>query len=282
MKSGLDAYLARLAAELRKRGLADASIVEEARGYLTDATEAALQHGLAPEEAERDAIARFGDPGVVASSFAAARYRVRNRVVLLFAVIVGVAIAYVDSRPRWDDTGVTAFVLLLSAAVFALIAPQRPWLWALAVGVWIPVQALVRAPSPGSLPMLVVLAFPVAGAYAAVLARRMLAVSRPAERDRPPTGVHLREKTKRGYRMPHLSEPEARAQLVPLLERFAPGMRGPSGTIETLTLLEESTDAKGHMRRYRAVFGNGAAIICTIVEATDRRGRSVSLEPAPE
>ena len=173
----VDTYLARLSSELSKRGLVDARIVEEAHGHLTDAAERAIESGLSPDEAEREAISRFGSPETVANIFAAERFAVLNRVLFLAAVLIGIGIAYVDSRPTWDDTGVTAFALLTSAAVFGLARPQRPWLWALAIGIWIPLFAIVRTPAAGSLVMLVVLAFPLAGAYAGMAVRRVIAVA---------------------------------------------------------------------------------------------------------
>jgi uncharacterized membrane-anchored protein len=88
---------------------------------------------------------------------------------------VGLAIAWVDSRPTWDDAGVTAFALLLSAAVLAVIVPRRPWRWAMAVGVWIPLSIVVRQPSLRNvLGGFVILAFPLAGAYGGSLMRRMM------------------------------------------------------------------------------------------------------------
>ena len=94
--------------------------------------------------------------------------------VVLSGVAFGLAIAYMDSRPHFDDAGITAGLLLISAGLLGLIAPQRPWLWALAVGIWIPAQAMVRHPEPKALLMLAVLAFPLAGAYAGMAMRRML------------------------------------------------------------------------------------------------------------
>jgi hypothetical protein len=275
MRSEIETYLARLAAELRKRGLTDPRILEEARGHLMDATERAVGRGLPRDAAERDAVARFGAPDVIAANFAGSRHRVRSRVLFVLAAVVGLTIAYVDSRPGWGQTAVTAFSLLLSAAVIGFIGSGRPWLWALAIGGWIPLHSLARAPSPDSLAMLLALAFPFAGAYAGLLARRMHDAS-PGH----PKVLHLEERARRSYRMPQLTEPEARAHLMPVLERFGPELGGPSGAIESLTLLEESTDPLRHVRRYRAVFGNGTAITCTIAQSSDRRRRSVSLEPA--
>lgn len=88
------------------------------------------------------------------------------------AAAIGLAVAWVDSRPSWDDTGVTAGALALSAAVFAALSPSRPWRWALLVGAWIPALALARGQGPAAL---LALAAAAVGAYAGSGARRMLA-----------------------------------------------------------------------------------------------------------
>jgi hypothetical protein len=94
--------------------------------------------------------------------------------VLLVAIVLGLVIAYVDSRPHFDDAGITAGLLLMSAGMLSVIAPQRPWRWALAIGIWIPLHAIVQHPGPGALAMLAVLAFPFAGAYAGMVMRHAL------------------------------------------------------------------------------------------------------------
>jgi hypothetical protein len=78
MSAPVDAYLALLGCELRKRGLADSRIVEEAREHLVDAIQEGLDRGLSVEAAERQAFARFGPPEIVAAGFARERYRMLN------------------------------------------------------------------------------------------------------------------------------------------------------------------------------------------------------------
>jgi len=51
---------------------------------------------------------------------------IRELTIAAVAVVAGLAIAWVDSRPTWDDTGVTAGALLLAAA-FAAGAGLRWW-----------------------------------------------------------------------------------------------------------------------------------------------------------
>ncbi len=99
-----------------------------------------------------------------------------GRIVPVVAAVVGLAIAYVDSRPGWDDAGVTAFSMLLAAGVFGLVSPRRPWVCALAVGAWLPARAIALAPSPAAFAMLFVLVFPFAGAYLRFGLRRLLAL----------------------------------------------------------------------------------------------------------
>jgi hypothetical protein len=176
-RNGVELYVATLARELRKRGLVASRFLEETRGHLADAVEAGQRGGLAREAAEGAAIERFGDPAEVATKFAAQKYRTLHWVLLFLAVMIGLAIAWVDSRPHWDDSGITAGALLLSAGVLGLIGPRRPWLWALGIGVWVPGYIILRqvashSITPGSASYLVILAFPMAGAYAGMAVRR--------------------------------------------------------------------------------------------------------------
>jgi hypothetical protein len=173
----VETYLTDLARELRKRGLFEPRIVEEARGHLLDAVEEGRHRGLTVEAAEHEAFERFGAPGIVAARFDAERHRILNLALFVVAVALGIAIAYVDSRPKWDDAGITAFSMLLSAGVFGLIGPQRPWLWALGIGIWIPLHGITRAPTLGSLVGgLLILTFPMVGAYAGMALRRVVAM----------------------------------------------------------------------------------------------------------
>jgi hypothetical protein len=92
-----------------------------------------------------------------------------NRILLPIATAVGLSLGYVDSRPGWDDTGITAGLLLLVAATFGGLAPQRPWLWALCIGGWVPVFGILARANYGSV---IAIAFAFAGAYGGMLLRR--------------------------------------------------------------------------------------------------------------
>ena len=96
--------------------------------------------------------------------------RLKFLICLSCALIFGLLIAWMDSRPSWNDAGITAGTLVFISGVLGLIAPQRPWLWALAVGIWIPLYGMIAR---ADFTMLVVLIFPFAGAYAGALMRKV-------------------------------------------------------------------------------------------------------------
>ena len=95
----------------------------------------------------------------------------REKILLACALVVGAGVTWVDSRPSWDDTGVTVGVILLATFVLGVFGPRRPWLWGLAVGAGIP---LVEIPASGNFGAVAALAFALAGAYTGSLARKAL------------------------------------------------------------------------------------------------------------
>jgi hypothetical protein len=93
------------------------------------------------------------------------RVVISNRLIagLAIALVAGIAIGYIDSRPGWDDTGITAVSLLLAGGLAAFVARRLPWLVALATGIWVPLFEIPYVASGGPLAALVF-----AGAGAAV------------------------------------------------------------------------------------------------------------------
>ena len=82
------------------------------------------------------------------------------------ALCVGLAIAWVDTRPRWDDAGVTAGALAIAAAASSL-ARVPPWLAAALVAGPILIAELSRGAG-----VLLAIPFALAGAYAGAFVRR--------------------------------------------------------------------------------------------------------------
>ncbi|MCX6539258.1 MAG: hypothetical protein NT151_10060 [Acidobacteria bacterium] len=98
-----------------------------------------------------------------------------QKILLAVALVLGGLITYVDSQPTWDDTGVTALAILVTCGSLGFMAPKRPWLWALAVGLWIPLLGIVGTHNYGSL-LALLIAF--AGAYAGMAIRKVIAPAR--------------------------------------------------------------------------------------------------------
>ena len=93
--------------------------------------------------------------------------------VVTVAAVLGAAIGFVDSRPTWDDTGVTAGALVLCAFALAWIRPGAAWLIGLALGV--PVL-LFNAITHGGFGSVLAIAVSLAGAAAAYGMRRVVMV----------------------------------------------------------------------------------------------------------
>jgi hypothetical protein len=74
---------------------------------------------------------------------------------IAIAVVAGIAIGYMDSRPGWDDTGITAISLVLAGGIAASVAGRLPWMMAIATGMWVPLLELNSLASGGPLAALV-------------------------------------------------------------------------------------------------------------------------------
>jgi hypothetical protein len=87
------------------------------------------------------------------------------------ALCAGLGIAWVDSRPGWDDTGVTAAALVIAAAL-AAFARVPPWLAAILVA-----GPVLAAELPIGTGVLLAIPLAIAGAYAGAFVRRLIARS---------------------------------------------------------------------------------------------------------
>jgi hypothetical protein len=83
----------------------------------------------------------------------------------------GILIAVLDSSPGWDDTGITAGLILICSAVCGFISRSKLWLWALITGIWIPVHGILTM---GDFKFLLILLISFAGSYGGGLFGRML------------------------------------------------------------------------------------------------------------
>ncbi len=165
---GIQKYLHSLERALWLRGLADAETMTEIEDHLREFVEQGISRGLSAEQAEQQALQRFGSARMVAAFFERERISSMQKILLVLAVLSGLFLAYVDSRPHWDDTGILAGGLLLGAGLLTLLGYRRPWLIALAIGLWIPLHDIFLS---NNFTLLAVLLFPLAGAYAGWAAR---------------------------------------------------------------------------------------------------------------
>lgn len=86
------------------------------------------------------------------------------------AILVGWGITWLDSGLSWDDTGITAGLIVISTGILGFFGQKRPWLWALAVGIWIPlVGVFIRHDFGGVLALVVAFI----GAYTGMYIRRI-------------------------------------------------------------------------------------------------------------
>jgi hypothetical protein len=164
----IQTYLHRLKRHLWMRGLADADTLAEIESHLLESVDANMRRGMSREEAEQRALQQFGSVKVVVATFEMERKDVMQVILLAVAIAAGLFSAYVDSLPTWDDTGILAGGLLLISGLLTLLGHSKPWLIALAVGIWIPLHDIYLS---HDLRMLFVLLIPLVGAYAGWLVR---------------------------------------------------------------------------------------------------------------
>ena len=164
----IQTYLRKLEHHLWLRGLADQNDLAEIESHLLEAVQQGVDQGLTVEQAETQALERFGSVRIVVSTFEKERMDGMQSILLAIAVLAGLFSAYVDSRPTWDDTGILAGGLLIVSGLLTLLGHRRPWLIALAVGIWIPLHDIYLSHDAR---MLLVLLFPLVGAYGGWLVR---------------------------------------------------------------------------------------------------------------
>jgi hypothetical protein len=97
--------------------------------------------------------------------------RTRFVLLMLLALMLGTLISLMDSSPGWDDTVVSAAMVLTASGLLGALHPERAWVWALSVGSWILLLSIELGHGYESV---VALAFALAGAYMGAFAGRIL------------------------------------------------------------------------------------------------------------
>lgn len=168
MSKQIQNYLRTLKRQLWLKGLFDHDALEEVESHLLESVEAGVRHGLSVEESEKQALSRFGSIKDISLAFEQERNPLMQNILLAVAVLAGLFSAYIDSRPTWDDTGLLVIGMLLISGLLTLLGHRRPWLIALAIGIWIPARQIFLTQD---FKMLIVLLIPFIGAYGGWLVR---------------------------------------------------------------------------------------------------------------
>jgi len=211
--AALEAYLSRLERELRKRGLQDRRIVDEARDHLFDAVADGLQRGLSVDAAESEALVRFGPPEMVAAHFATKRQRMSKWLFFLLTRLAGLMRRNEPQAGHYHDVAVPSrYHVALRLRRQYRIRFQR---------------------------------------MSADEQQRFIA----AKRER---GEDVRA-----------FETDPRERLVQFLREFGRRTFGSSGTLESLTLLEDTTDSNKRGGRYLVAFASGTQMIWTVALSGD-------------
>lgn len=98
--------------------------------------------------------------------------RIKSKFWLLFLIglSLGLLICWIDARPNWDDTGISAGLIFLATGFLGLAMPKHAWIWALSVGIWIPFWNIILHNNYGSI-LALVIAF--IGSYIGVFVHKL-------------------------------------------------------------------------------------------------------------
>jgi hypothetical protein len=93
---------------------------------------------------------------------------------LLLALAVGLGVAWLDARPTWDATGLTAVLLLAASALIGLARPNLAGATGLAIGLPIPLVELGLRPAQPNVASLLAVAVALLGGLGGALLRLAL------------------------------------------------------------------------------------------------------------
>ena len=88
---------------------------------------------------------------------------------IIFACVIGFALAKIDTSKNWNDTGITVGLVLISSFIFGVIMPRLAWLWAIIIGGFIFSFNAIQNNNYGSAGAIL---FAFVGAYSGVLLKK--------------------------------------------------------------------------------------------------------------
>lgn len=91
--------------------------------------------------------------------------------ILFLALLSGLAIAYVNARSNWGSTGIVVGLIFISAALLSFINTRYAWLWALLIGIWVPLTSVLTNSNYNAL---LALAFAYFGAFLGFFVKKFI------------------------------------------------------------------------------------------------------------
>jgi hypothetical protein len=98
-------------------------------------------------------------------------FTIKFWLLIFISITISIFYGWVDTRPSWDDTGITVFAVLLTTFVFGMLQPRYAWLWAIIIGSGIALFDAILSHNYGAM---MVLVFAFAGAYSGALFKRII------------------------------------------------------------------------------------------------------------
>ncbi|HEY5535617.1 MAG TPA: hypothetical protein VIL99_11885 [Ignavibacteria bacterium] len=90
---------------------------------------------------------------------------------LVLSLASGLFIGWVDSRPNWDDTGITVLLILVATFIIGFFAENTVWVFALIVGLCVLDFNVILHNNYGSALSFV---FAFIGAYSGVIFKKII------------------------------------------------------------------------------------------------------------
>jgi len=91
-------------------------------------------------------------------------------ILVILALLTGLIIGWIDTRPHWNDTGITVGLIFISSFILGLFAGRNAWILALIIGLCITsLNFLVSYRFDSAISLVISLA----GAYAGVLLKNL-------------------------------------------------------------------------------------------------------------
>ena len=97
------------------------------------------------------------------------------------SILLGLVIYRIDSQPNWDDTGITAALIVLTSGLISYFYKSKPWLWGLIISLWIPLFGIMKS---GDFMMLFILLFGLIGSFGGYFIYKLMVPAKTKKKKR--------------------------------------------------------------------------------------------------